>query len=222
MLRIIRIAVIMAAVSFSGVAFAVENPFLVQENIFSTEDAKLAGETLQKFKSKELEKVTDAVPVIITDGFGGTLVIYENSAYKFDSPTYLIEEKYSDARNAYKEYLRKDTLASVIYIAMYVVLLVCLMYTVISYAAKEIREHSSGKYGAEKCAVRISAATILALQFFNCVEIEHNAEPVDAPVEALAKEFAAQKYEFGDIEKLLSEYQQKYQEEISRGSGLDG
>ena len=113
MLRIIRIAVIMAAVSFSGVAFAVENPFLVQENIFSTEDAKLAGETLQKFKSKELEKVTDAVPVIITDGFGGTLVIYENSAYKFDSPTYLIEEKYSDARNAYKEYLRKDTLASV-------------------------------------------------------------------------------------------------------------
>lgn len=212
----------MAAVSFSGVAFAVENPFLVQENIFSTEDAKLAGETLQKFKSKELEKVTDAVPVIITDGFGGTLVIYENSAYKFDSPTYLIEEKYSDARNAYKEYLRKDTLASVIYIAMYVVLLVCLMYTVISYAAKEIREHSSGKYGAEKCAVRICATTILALQFFNCVEIEHNAEPVDAPVEALAKEFAAQKYEFGDIEKLLSEYQQKYQEEISRGSGLDG
>ena len=204
-----------AAALLAGAAYASSNPFCVEKEYFNEKEAREAGMVLQELYSDS----TSQKDLIIPDGFGGTLVILEDSVYRYDVAPALIKDQYMDARGRYKAYQRRQFTSSVVTLALNVALFLVLACAVILYSARRICEYCDdpgrGTYSAEKCAAKICAAALLAIQLFHNVDIRYEVPMVAEPAQALASQYhKGRKYDAGDINKLLDEYRLKYEQAV--------
>ena len=211
------ILICIAAALISGAAYASANPFYLDGGYFNEKEALEAGMVLRElYKDPASEK-----NLVISDGFGGTLVIEEGKVYQYDEPSELIVEEYMDARSEFVKSFRRRFTDSAVTIGLYAALFLCLAYAVVLYATRQIREYRDkpavGKYDAEKCAAKICAAAFVALQLFHNTEIRYEAPKADKPAQALAAKYEHKIYGTEEIDKLIGEYSLRYELAAEKG-----